>query len=149
MPRPVLVGERPGPNCSPKAPLYPIPHNSAGGRLCRMCGLSAAEYLATYDRVNLIPHVGRVWNATLARAMAQNLHASLLRQRHVVLMGRRVAHAFLGKFAYEWMSWYNLPGANYAVVPHPSGHNRWYDDGPNIKAVVKFLRELTQEAREE
>lgn len=52
--RPILVGEANPYGGDPRYALYPLPENSAGGRLCRLIlKLEVRQYLRSFDRRNL------------------------------------------------------------------------------------------------
>lgn len=153
----ILVGESPGPRCRSDLPLYPHPKNSAGYRLSAMTELGRAEYMRRTQRINLFAeHVpDHRWSVPAARAAAENLVASdFLTDREVILLGSRVLAAFfpVGKLNREVESqirpcqFYRHLGRGgehsfmWALVPHPSGRNRWYNDGANKAGVYQFLR---------
>ena len=49
--RPLLIGQAPGPNTDPGVPLS----GASGRRLAALCGLGLDEFLALFDRANLLP----------------------------------------------------------------------------------------------
>lgn len=149
--RPLLIGEAPGPNTLPEYPLFPAPLKSAGGRLPGIMGISRAVYLQTFDRMNLIlKYPGPKWPAVQARENAK-LIRPLLTDRHVVMVGRNVSRAF-GFEELPWHKWAlmvvkgNRPSeprhVRLAVVPHPSGRNRWYNDEAHCQEALGFWLEL-------
>lgn len=76
--------------------LYPFPERSAGDRLATIIlGLTRAEYLRRFDRVNLC--TGK-WSMAEARKVAHSIRrdGGLFPggERTVVLLGRKVASAF-------------------------------------------------------
>jgi uracil-DNA glycosylase len=42
----------------------------------------------------------------------------------------------------EWMLPHVWPSARFAVLPHPSGVNRWWNERANERRARRFLREL-------
>jgi uracil-DNA glycosylase len=50
-PRPIIVGQAPGPNTDPLEPLS----GRSGARLAELCGITHPEFLARFDRRNLLP----------------------------------------------------------------------------------------------
>ena len=52
-PRGLLIGEAPGPNTNAKLPLYPLPNNSAAGRLLKYADIEPVEYIGRLLRMNL------------------------------------------------------------------------------------------------
>lgn len=134
--------------------LFPIPTRSAGGRLYRLFDIPLDEYLAI-DRRNLIDEWpgshkggGDLFPLHKAKTCAKSMEPSL-RGRNVIMMGRGVAGAF--GFANEWsgteyrprpwLEWhYNQPGGYwYALFPHTSGLNRWWNDRTNEFMAAGFL----------
>lgn len=126
LPRVLLVGESNPYGVDPRYALYPAPAGSAGAHLCRgILGMTAYEYLRTFERVNLL--TGPKWSAPWARQAAEALTA-----KHRVLLGARVAAAHGLEFkpfttardpAWDggWLA---------VVLPHPSGRSRlWNDKG--------------------
>lgn len=160
--RPLLIGQAPPPSYDPAthSPLYPVPEHATGGRLAALAGLSAHEYLATFQRINLLREFpGRRrhpcgtrrdhWPRAEARSAAEAI-APLLGDRTVVLLGRNVARAF-GLEGAEFHVWRTVhvpypPDQpvlfSAACVPHPSGLNRWYNDSRNLEAARAFWSEL-------
>lgn len=137
-----LVGEAPGPNTNPDMPLYPAPERSAAGRLMTMLAWTRAEYLRTFARANMLrEYPGASFPLGRARPLAEGVAQSLA-PRPLLLMGRGVAMAF--SFPHERvLEWedYRL-GDTYiraAVVPHPSGRNRWYNNPHNVVAMRMFI----------
>jgi len=61
-----------------------------------------------------------------------------LRGRWVLLIGQGVARAF-GVQA-GLLEWVEREGAWLAVVPHPSGVNRWWNELRNVERAAAFLR---------
>lgn len=156
--RPLLIGQAPPPSFDPDthSPLHPLPEKCSGGRLAEIMGLDARTYLRTFQRINLLrdfpgqrrrPGGTRVdhWPKAEARQAAE-LIAPLLDGRQVILVGRNVARAFSLEAApwHEWSSYRvtyppDSPALfSVAVVPHPSGLNRWYNDSANLETARAF-----------
>lgn len=57
----------------------------------------------------------------------------------VLLAGHRVARAFGLRVGY--LEWTTLRGRRAAVLPHPSGINRWWNDPRNRRRASRFIRE--------
>ena len=115
--------------------LHPTKYpNSAGSRLFEMAreaeeGLTEAEYLAAFDRRNVL-HDSR-WDMAMAKLTAPQVMASLVGRR-VVMLGKFVPAA-LGLSVRGWFGEHELEdegygGVTYFVIPHPSGLNRLYND---------------------
>lgn len=129
---PVLVGEQNPISNDVRYDLYPLPTNSAGGRLCRLVlGLRVTEYLRLFERRNLLR--GGAWSQTDAMAAAR----LLLDGRPgagFVLLGSKVSAAFsLQKLAD--FSTAERDGFRFLRLPHPSGRARqWNEPGAYDRA---------------
>ena len=140
------------------------PERSAGGRLCRVVlGLDVAPYLALYARVNLC---AQRWSAREARERAVSLIAewdAIDAQRRAagslgeratpfVLLGRKVSEAFTGSFA-PYTAALSGGGAHrrdYAMLPHPSGLNRMWNEPRAVERARETLaRVAAMPTREE
>ena len=64
-----------------------------------------------------------------------------------LLCGRRVAAAFGFRADVAYLRWYRWEGKWYAVIPHPSGIVRWYNDPANVQRARRFLRRLAARVR--
>lgn len=130
--KPVLVGQAPGPNTDPHEPLHPYPVHKSGGRLRELIGISVESYLEGFQRVNLIhkfPGQDKGGEDKCPRRLARNTANALrplLVGRRVILVGRNVADAF-GLSTIPFYAWCTERGANFVVVPHPSGRNRMFN----------------------
>lgn len=124
-----IIGEAPGPNTSPKLPLFPLPRSSAGGRLIAYSRIAPARYLGAFLRRNLFRELPRAWDRGDARINAETLLAEL-RQRgimRVVLLGTKVGAAFdLPELWSHGAT--SLPTIELVTIPHPSGRCRVYND---------------------
>lgn len=130
----LLVGESNPYGSRPDYALYPLPTHASGGRLARILGMSADEYLDAFDRVNLL--VGSRWSGPWAVEVAARLHRERDVRQPFVLLGRRVARAF--RFAEETLRYARFvePGdaperwRGCVLLPHPSGRCRvWRESG--------------------
>lgn len=128
--KPLLVGEQNPYGADPKFALYPLPENSAGGRLChRVMGLSRREYLTRFDRVNLC--AGK-WSMKEARDRVAEIYE---RRGWVVLFGAKVCRAFDFSF---------LPfttRGRHVILPHPSGLCRAWNEPGAYERARACLRE--------
>lgn len=155
---PVLVGIAPARPGEEGQPLSAIAPKSTGRRIADMLDLSPLEYMREFDRVNVCP----TWKeGTIAprsyHRHAENLAGSILRGRRVVLLGANVAECF-GVFKPPLLEWVKEAGIahglagfrvgrlplpfSWAVLPHPSGRNRWYNDPDNARLARQFLRDI-------
>ena len=142
----VLVGQAPSASGADRF------EGRSGARLATLAELSRADFLATFERVNLLPFAGKdggkgdAFDASAARLAAGRLAPSLAGRR-VVLVGLAVAKAF-GLDEPPLLSWTVHRGMNVAVVPHPSGVNRWWNEPTNVAMAKAFLRELAAQAQD-
>lgn len=142
-PRPLLVGEVNPHGVDPRMALFPLPKSGAGGRLCRILGLTVTEYIREFDRVNLC--LGE-WDEEYAEVHAKVLHEELTDTNRVaVLLGNKVMTAFLGRNGQEPFSSYRMNGYTVVVLPHPSGRCRVWNERSSKekarKAVMKAVRD--------
>lgn len=144
----ILIGQAPGPNTNPEAPLFPIPKSSTGGRLVELMGIHPSAYLKLFDRTNLLHEFpGRwkrddKWPRREARIAAQAIRP-LLKYRTAILVGRNVARAF-DLEGLEFQKWERIHSANIAVIPHPSGRNHWYRKPGNAEVAQEFWKKLLE-----
>lgn len=128
--KPVLVGESNPVDGDPRYALWPRPPGCAGARLAALLNLTAREYLAAFDRVNLMPE-GR-WPAVAWRESAAALTVRYPAVP-IIMLGGVVARAFGRSSQALW----TMDG-RFVRVPHPSGRCReWHDP-----ASASRLRDL-------
>jgi len=128
--KPLLVGE--------------APKVSAGGgqtSRSRIVRLMAMESDASFVWRNLFSQPqgksgkGDAFPMKTARARAARFHFD---SDVVMLLGKRVAAAFGAKT--DYFEWFDLRGSRAAIVPHPSGINRWWNDPVNVERARAFWR---------
>jgi uracil-DNA glycosylase len=139
--KPAIVGEAPSMRTS-----RPFAGRS-GERLAELSGLASLEALRDRFRlVNLLGHwpgpdasgKGSAFPMQEARSAA----ATLRLPSGSLLCGRRVAAAF-GLAAAPYFAWCDVDGRRVAVIPHPSGVSRWWNDPENVARARAFLRAAT------
>lgn len=114
-----------------------------GRRLARLLSMTEAEYARTFRRRNLLKTwpgkspsgKGDRWARVEARAAAARCRPSGV----VVLLGSRVAAAF-GVQDNPPLTWFRMGRATCAILPHPSGVNRWWNDPRNVAAAAQLLK---------
>lgn len=148
----LLVGEAPSRTGDPTKPLT----GRVGRRLAALAGLSTFQYLRRTERMNLLDRwpgsagKGSAFPLVEARSAAWKKLSAFVGRR-VVLVGRRVADAldlddpYLGPWRCVVLDdGGNSPPASRAflcaVIPHPSGVNRWWNDPKNTRSARAFLR---------
>ena len=149
--RPLLVGEANPRGADPRMALYPLPPQCAGGRLCKLLGMSVSVYLATFDRVNLMPTPPRKWSAPEARRAAEHMLVDHPRAFPYVLLGRKVATAFGLKDTpfFQKIDAVGPHGAyrTFLVIPHPSGLCQVWNDPATVQVLRRLLNPFIKEAK--
>ena len=145
-PKPLIIGQAPGPSTDPLHPLCPLPRSGTGGRLAEFAGLTAQEYTDLFDRANLLQFFPGKWKRDdkfprVSAAIAASAMKPLLRGRCLILLGRNVAGAFgysSRQLSFHDCFYDHIWGFEVVVIPHPSGRNRWYRDAENLKQSQEF-----------
>lgn len=112
--------------------------------------MSRTQYLRAFTRVNLIHEFpGRhkrddKFPMRDARNSA-NVMRPLLEGQTVIMVGRKVAEAF-GFGHVSFFEWIDCPRGEFrfAVIPHPSGRNHFYNSAENVSRCQEFLRRVTE-----
>lgn len=140
----LLVGEQNPHNGDARYALYPLPAHASGGRLARVLGLTAREYLQLTDRVNLC---AEAWDEAEARLKALEILTTWPRNSGVVLLGRRAERVF--GWVYPRYEVRRVePGLFLLALPHPSGLCREWNDPANVDRARSAYRELSERVRE-
>lgn len=140
--KPLIIGEAPSKRGDSALPCG----GRIGRRLASYFGIGYEEYLECFDRTNLLGAYpgadgkGAKFEAHEAKVAADALD---LRGRTVLILGQRAARA-VGLRA-EYCTWQAHRGALCAVIPHPSGINRWYNDVGNEASLALFLQTVPKE----
>lgn len=131
----IIVGEQNPYGADPAFALYPAPEASAGARLCRILGLHRRAYLDLFDRVNLL--TAAKWSVPAAREAA----AKVTHPRRI-LLGARVSAAFGVDFEPFTVARPHGATWTYAVLPHPSGRCRIWNDPRSVARARKTVSTL-------
>jgi hypothetical protein len=152
----VLVGEAPSAATAWRAGAAPLV-GETGRRLALWSSLSAADFRRATVCVNLFDDLPQRWTQREARARAEWLwsnmtqskdvmwarygawHVELCGATSVLLLGARVARAF-GFVHLPPYVWHVTAGPRLATMPHPSGHNLYWNDKGNVNKASAFLR---------
>jgi hypothetical protein len=144
-----LIGQAPSKTGDPRKPLL-------GGRpaqlIMRLAEMTPTEYLQKFHRVNLLNRwpgktgKGDAFPLGAARVAAENL-SPRLRGQTVVFLGQGVASAFdfPTTSVLRWFSWFG--GGRAAILPHPSGINRWWNSSLNMKQAARFMKRLLSQEK--
>ena len=161
----LLLGESPAAGTEGRSETWLAPGSSpSADRLLKFTGYSADTYLDMFDRDNLLHYLprrsgkGREFTYKIARRQVNRLFGEYwCPGQRIVMLGRRVASAFdwyrwdrvvgpISQSKLEYLKWYRIENRGMliwaAVVPHPSGVNRWWNDANNRRRARKFFREL-------
>jgi hypothetical protein len=136
--RTILVGEANPYGGDPAYALYPLPVNSAGGRLCRLImGLEVRDYLQRFNRRNLC---ATKWSMPEARRTAGEILGAPSGCT-VVLFGAKVCSAFDRGFNPYTIE--RDPGLSRTLVilPHPSGLSRAWNEPGSFERARRVLEE--------
>lgn len=138
-----LIGENNPYSADPRHALYPHPPQCAGARLCRILGMTEAEYLAAFERRNLLSQPK--WSVPAACKAASALVGPLRAGDRLILLGAKVTNAFGLKFVVLEESALAMSGREVLalVIPHPSGLSRaWNEPGmvERVRAAVAQFR---------
>jgi hypothetical protein len=135
----MLVGEQNPYGEDQKYALYPLPENSAGGRLChRVLGMSTFQYIRSFRRVNLLGP-GK-WRATDVNTAAQRLIVSAPAGSSFILLGAKVTAAFGATDLADFESSVIPVGLKFLRLPHPSGRARQWNDPASFERARAALR---------
>jgi hypothetical protein len=163
----LLLGESPAAGTEYDRKSWLAPGSSASAdRLLKFTGFTAQDYLDTFTRDNLLHHLprrsgkGRNFPLSSARLQVRRVFREHELARGFILLGKRIASAFHwyqwgSDFKYvpmsklDYLEWYKvIPAVGWAcptltaIVPHPSGVNRWWNDENNRRRARRFFREL-------
>lgn len=140
---PLIVGQAPSRLSDPSEPLS----GRSGRRLASLCALSLDEFLAAYQRVNLIDRFpgkagkGDLFPVAEARTAAKAILARR-RPRRLVLLGGEVWRAFgLARPPAPFL-WLQAGRHEVSLCPHPSGISLWWNDPRNVGQARSFWLQL-------
>ncbi len=143
----LLVGQ--APSASMKRGDRPLIGGKSGFFLQQLCGMTLRQYVKTFETLNLLSEYpgkdgkGDRFPMKEARISAA-LYATGWSGRRVIFMGKNVARAF-GKDKMPPMEWVSDErGFRYAIMPHPSGVNRWWNSKANMATAKAFLEKLKE-----
>ncbi len=150
--KPILLGMVNPHSDDPALALAPDPPGCAGWRLWKMLhdhrGVEKKEYLARFDRRNLLP--GREWDAEAACVSGRGLVATLADSRRaIVVLGQEAWRALELGLKPKPASSRRVNGCKWIFLPHPSGRCHYYNDALNRWTVAALLTELMIKSRSE
>lgn len=141
--KPLIIGQAPARNGDPEKPLV----GRSGKKLAELMGVSEESFYRSYDRVNVYGrYMGKQGKGDAFPKPSQGQIAHLIeklkfqRRPFVLFVGQKTAKAFgfdTKKTGFLWLK--DHIGTKCAVLPHPSGVNRWWNDGHNVVEASMFL----------
>lgn len=138
----VLIGQAPGRLGDPARPLV---GKGSGDLLQRLTGAMPGQYERLFERRNLLGSWpgrssagGDSFPQSEAKHAAQAILPSLAGRR-VVLLGSGVARAFGFSAKTTRFRWVERDGATFALSPHPSQVNRWWNNPRNRAEAARFF----------
>jgi uracil-DNA glycosylase len=140
--RPLILGQNPARS---EPVLYDGRPGSSGDNLMRLfearTGLARSEIRELFHWDNLVQD--GEWTSHRAYKGAAEVASCLMRSpRPVVVLGEEVRRS-LFMTVDRPLQWKTAPeGFEFAMLPHPSGLNRWYNDDRNRAAAELFLEAL-------
>lgn len=148
--RPLLIGQAPAKYSEGHRALCGI----TGRHLAMLAGMHTAAFMEAVDTVNVLDRFpgsaehGDLFPMREARERAEDM-LPLLQGRRVLFVGMNVAVAFRQRCA-GVLAWHEttqrlgeyVASYTFAVIPHPSLVNRWWNDHDNRVRAARFLRDL-------
>lgn len=126
--------------------------NWSRGRIRDLAGRDLDEWAEWVNLVEEWPGYnprgkGSAWDARRAAVKAAELKPTLTGYSGVICLGRRVAQVMIpGGSGFPFFRWTtNRDGAKLAVIPHPSGIVRFWNDPENVEQARTFLSSLAKE----
>lgn len=146
--KPLIIGEAPGKHGDPTKPI----EGRVGARLAACAGMPIEEFLATFDRVNLLEEQpqdspkGMQFNVKQAGKIARAIEPHFGVGQIVLLLGKRVGSAF-GLKHVPYFETLALSHAKVTIVPHPSGASRWWNETENELQMIRFMHKIARDVR--
>jgi uracil-DNA glycosylase len=142
--RVIVIGQAPSRDGNPERPLLGPPGKE--GLLYRLSGaVNREQFEAVFEPRNLLAawpghakHKGDSFPAKKAKVAADGLRPSLSGRR-VVLLGIGVAKAFGFKPSDARFTWAERDGVRFALSPHPSLINLWWNNPRNRAEAARFF----------
>jgi len=140
----VLIGQAPNRLGRPDRPLI---GGRSGEFLRDLTGLSLFQYARRFERRNVLERFpgcvpsGDLFPRDEARQAAAEMIGTLVGRR-VIFVGRAVAYAFGVSTCrnFDWQQ--HSRGFEFAVIPHPSARNRFWNDSVSRVAAMGFFARL-------
>lgn len=140
----IMIGEAPGRFHKPGA----APLSGYARKLETLASLEEGSFARFFTTTNLLsyyPGEGAGKGSAFPQEEAKKAAEAclvLFRHRKVLLAGKRVARAF--GLSLPYFKWIDFAEGRTAVIPHPSGVNRWYNERRNREKMGRFIFGLCQ-----
>jgi len=146
-PRTILIGQAPSRDGDPARPL--LGPEGKEGLLYRLSGaVNRDQFEARFEARNLLATYpgrskgkGDLFPMAEARTAAERMLPELIGRR-VVLLGVGVARAFGFDSTQQPFVWIERDGATFALSPHPSFVNRYWNVTSTRAAAARFFGEI-------
>ena len=140
----LLVGQAPGRNGDPATPLL---YGGTGSKLTALFGMSERQYLERFDRINVLDFwPGKSGKGdkfpTREATRSAAIKSKQIIGRRVLFVGISPAAAF--GFKPQPLRWRKFNGGIAAILPHPSGVNKWWNDPANRKTARRFMSSVAR-----
>lgn len=140
--RTLIIGQAPGRSGSGE-----VLAGRCGRRLAGLCGISLEEYLAAFDRENLLASWpgersggGDLFLTVRETRELARRYQRAVSGRRVVVLGTILCCGFdLPQPAFQFVPHW---GGNFAWSPHPSGRCRFWNHPPDVQRARAFWTEL-------
>lgn len=141
--------------------------SGSADRLCRLLGVQPGQLHVVVDTLNVFDGPMPKWNSEEARRNGDQLRALFAQKgySHVLLCGRRVGQALRLSTSEPYFQWGRLwphPSEEItrrkaerwtiipvkdvypqvALIPHPSGLSRWWNERENRLTAMRFMAEM-------
>lgn len=139
--RAMLVGQAPSRDTDGRPPFT----GRSGRRLAELAGVTYEDLPRVFELRNVFdrwPGRDGRGDAFPAREARRRASGMVIDCERVVFVGVATARAF-GVIGAEPASWFSWRGVVAAVVPHPSGICRWWNDPRNVDAARRLLLEAS------
>lgn len=139
----MIVGQAPSSDAPDARPFT----GRSGRRLAALLDVEHECLPVLFDLVNLLDRwpgkagKGDAFPMAEAKARAARLLPTFLARPWILIVGKATARAFRLRNP-KYLEWVSFSGTSVAVVPHPSGVNRWWNDPANVARAEVFMRSL-------
>ena len=140
----LLIGQAPSYNGNPSAPLS---YGPTASKIIKLLGIHERRYFKRFDRINILDYwlgkfsKGDKFPMREAKRTAR-IKSYVISGRRILFVGLATARAF--GFDYAPLRWRKFNGGIAAILPHPSGVNKWWNDPANRKTARRFMSSVAR-----